>query len=397
MKFRNVRFATLLTPLLLFLLASSTAAQSDRGAIVGTVKDPNGAVVQEAKVTITNMDSGEVREVQTKADGAFSVPELKAAPYRLTVEAAGFKTATIERVQVGVQITRRADVKLEIGNIGESVLVATDTAVLQTESPVQQTNITERQVRELPLLIGGETAGRSPLAFIFLDSSVATGGGSVADQNASQRSFGTSGTNFRVNGGQGLGTEILIDGAPTRRAENGTFFTEVAPGPNAFQEFTVSTAQYSAEFGNSSGGVVNLTIKSGGNKYHGEAYEFYRTKGLDANIDFNRLNGGLPCPPAPRKCEIERPIDQQHDFGFSVGGPIYLPRFGEGGSPLKSLQDRAFFFFNYGDYRFTQSESGNLTVPTLKMRTGDFSELLTDPKILSFFGGPVPIFDNTVA
>ncbi len=384
MKYRNVRFATLLTPLLLLLLASSTSAQSDRGAIVGTVKDPNGAVVQDAKVTITNMDNGEVREVQTTAEGTFSVPELKAAPYRLTVEASGFKTATIERVQVAVQITRRADVKLELGNIGESVLVATDTAVLQTESPVQQTNITEKQVRELPLLIGGETAGRSPLAFIFLDSSVATGGGSVADQNASARSFGTSGTNFRVNGGQGLGTEILIDGAPTRRAENGTFFTEVAPGPNAFQEFTVSTAQYSAEFGNSSGGVVNFTIKSGGNKFHGEAYEFYRTKGFDANIDLNRLTG------------LPKPTDLQHDFGFSVGGPIYLPHFGEGGPKLKSFKNRAFFFFNYGGFRFTQSEAVNVSVPSVKMRTGDFSELLTDPNVTGFFGGPVQLFDNTV-
>ena len=168
----------------------------------------------------------------------------------------------------------------------------TSESLIQTDSPVQQTNVTEKQIRELPLQVGAETSGRSPLAFIFLDSSVASGGGSVADQNSSARGSGTNGTNFRVNGGQGLGTEILIDGAPTRRAENGTFFTEVAPGPNAFQEFTVSTAQYSAEFGNSSGGVVNLTIKSGGNKFHGEGYEFYRTKGLDANIDFNRLNGG---------------------------------------------------------------------------------------------------------
>src|SRR6266536_3538 len=380
----------------LLAFAGTALAQSDRGTIVGTVRDPNGSVVVDAKITATNSENGQVTETKTSSEGTYSLPELKAAPYKVTVEAPGFKAATIEKVQVGVQVTRRADLKLEVGDVTQSVTVTSE-SLSQADSPVQQTNVTEKQIRELPLQVGAETSGRSPLAFIFLDSSVATAGGSVADQNSSARGSGTNGFNFRINGGQGLGTEILIDGAPTQRAEHGTFFTEVAPGPNAFQEFTVTTAQYSAEFGNSSGGVVNLTIKSGGNKYHGEAYEFYRTKGLDANIDFNRLNGGLPCPPAPRKCEIERPIDQQHDFGFSVGGPIYLPRFGEGGSPLKSLQDRAFFFFNYGDYRFTQSESGNLTVPTLKMRTGDFSELLTDPKILSFFGGPVPIFDNTVA
>ena len=359
-------------------------AQSDRGSIVGTVKDPNGAVVSKAKVTVTSLDSGEVREVETSDDGNYTVAELKAAPYKMSVQATGFKTATVDIVRVAVQVTRRQDINLEVGDVGESVIVTSDSQVLQTESPVQQTNITEKQVRELPLQIGSETAGRSPLSFIFLDSSVASGGGSTGDQNTAASRGGTLGFNFRVNGGQGLGTEILIDGTPTRRAENGTFFTEVAPGPNAFQEFTVSTAQYSAEFGNSSGGVVNFTVKSGGNDFHGEVYEFYRTKGFDANIDVNRLTG------------LPKPVDLQHDYGFSVGGPIYLPHFGEGGPILKSLKNRAFFFFNYGGYRFTQSEAVQVSVPTAKMRTGDFSELLTDPYVLGFFGGPVQIFDNTV-
>ena len=382
MRFHRMSSAALLV--FTFALAPAAFGQSDRGTIVGTVTDPNGAAVADAKVTVTNLENGEAREVKTTGEGAFTVPELKAAPYKLTVEAGGFKTATIDKVQVAVQVTRRADVKLEVGAIGEAVTVTSEAPVLQTESPVQQTNVTEKQVRELPLQIGGETAGRSPLSFIFLDSSVATGGGSTADQNQAARGSGTLGFNFRVNGGQGLGTEILIDGAPTRRAENGTFFTEVAPGPNAFQEFTVSTAQYSAEFGNSSGGVVNFTIKSGGNDFHGEAYEFYRTKGFDANIDVNRLTG------------LPKPTDLQHDFGFSVGGPIYLPRFGEGGPQVKSLKNRAFFFFNYGGYRFTQSENVLVSVPTLKMRSGDFSELLTDPYVTGFFGGPVQIFDNSV-
>src|SRR5258705_6692696 len=217
----------------LFAFSLNAAAQSDRGAIVGTVKDPNDAVVAGAKVTITGLDSGEVREVKTSNDGNYSVPELKAAPYRLVVEATGFKTATIDRVQVAVQMTRRADVKLEVGSVGESVIISSDAPVLQTDSPVQQTNVTEKQIRELPLQIGSESGGRSPLAFIFLDSSVASGG-NVADQNAAARGSGTNGFNFRINGGQGLGTEILVDGAGTRRAENGTFFSEIAPGPKAF-------------------------------------------------------------------------------------------------------------------------------------------------------------------
>jgi carboxypeptidase family protein len=358
-------------------------AQSDRGAISGTVIDQNGAAVRRAKVTVVNLDSGASREVTTTDDGTFVVPELKAAPYRLTVEAAGFKTMSLDRLQIAVQVTRRVDVRLEIGAVGEVTTVTASAGALQTEGPVLQTNITERQVRELPLQIGAESGGRSPLAFIFLDSSVASGG-STGDQSTAA-SRGTVGFNFRVNGGQGLGTEILIDGAATRRAENGTFFSEVAPGPNAFQEFTISTAQYSAEYGNSSGGVVNFTIKSGSNAFHGELYENLRNEALNANSDFNRLSG------------VPRPLDRQHDFGVSIGGPIYLPHFGEGGPAVKGFRNRAFFFFNYGGYRLSRFETVDVSVPTLKMRSGDFSELLTDPYITSFFGRPIRIFDNTGA
>jgi hypothetical protein len=369
----------------LFMVVASlpVVGQSDRGAISGTVSDQNGAAIRRAKVTVTNLDNSTSREMTTTEDGTFIVPELKAAPYRLTVEAPGFKTMTLDRLQIAVQVTRRVDVKLEIGAVGEVTTVTANAGALQTESPVLQTNITERQVRELPLQIGAESGGRSPLSFIFLDSSVASGGG--VDDQANAASRGTVGFNFRVNGGQGLGTEILIDGAATRRAENGTFFSEVAPGPNAFQEFTISTAQYSAEYGNSSGGVVNFTIKSGGNAFHGELYEIMRNEALNANLDFNRLS------------DIPRPLDRQHDFGGSIGGPIYLPRFGEGGPPLKGFGNRAFFFFNYGGYRLSQFETVDVSVPTMKMRAGDFSELLTDPYVLNFFGGPVQIYDNTDA
>src|SRR5206468_806138 len=227
-----MRYCKLLVPALVALLAGAWApalGQSDRGAITGTVKDPKGGVVPDAKVTATNLESGEVREAKTTGEGTYILPELKAAPYRLTVEASGFKTATIDKIQVGVQITRHADVTLELGSISES---------------------------------------------------------------------------------QGLGQDILIDGAGTRRGENGTFFSEVAPGPNAFQEFTINSSNYSAEFGNSSGGVINFTIKSGGNDLHGEGYLFLINEALNANIALNRLTG------------LPRPRDRQRDFGFAVGGPV---------------------------------------------------------------------------
>lgn len=353
-----------------FMWASPAFSQSDRGAITGTVSDPSGAVVLNARVTATNLDTGEVRETTTNEQGNYTLPELPADPYRLAVEAPGFKTATIEGIQVAVQVTRTADVRLEVGVASETVTVtAEDTAVIQTETPVRQTNVTERQVKELPLQVNASVGGRTPLAFIFLDSNVTSVGG------------GTNADSFRVSGGQARGTEILIDGAPARRAQNGTTFSEVAPSPNAFQEFTVSTSGFSAEFGNTSGGVVNFTIKSGSNEFHGEAYELHRNTVLNAN-SFRSNAQGLP-----------RDLDRQHNFGFNVGGPVYLPRFGEGGPAYYSGKNRTFFFFNYEGYRFNQSETVNLSVPTQRMRQGDFSELFTDPDVLRQFPGGVQVYD----
>lgn len=375
---RHKLFSVVLLALACALAAAPVLAQSDRGSITGTVTDPTGAVVNGAKVTATSIDTGQVREATTSESGSYTLPELRAGLWRVNVEAQGFKTASADQYKVAVQVTHSLDFTLEVGAVADVVTVTGDTnAAIQSDTPVRQTNVNERQVRELPLQVSAEIGGRTPLAFIFLDSNVTAGGG------ANDR--GTNATNFRVSGGQGLGTEILIDGASTRRAQNGSFFSEVAPGPNAFQEFTVSTSTYSAEYGASSGGVVNFTTKSGSNEFHGEVYELFRNEALNANTYLNNLNG------------IKRPLDRQNDFGFNVGGPIYLPRFGEGGPHVWSGKNRAFFFFNYEGYRFTQSETVDLTVPTARMRAGDFGELLTDPYVVNNLGGPVRIYDPTIA
>lgn len=368
--------------LCLFLSASIAWAQSDRGTITGRVTDPQGAAIANAKVTVINNSTNESREVTTSDEGNYTLAELKADSYKVTIEAQGFKASTTPDIVVAVQVTRRVDFTLEIGEITSVVTVSSEQAsVLQTDTPARQTNVNERQVRELPLQVSSETAGRSPLAFIFLDSNVTAAAGN-----------GTNATNFRVSGGQGLGTEILIDGAATRRAQNGTFFTEVSPSPNAFQEFTVSTSSYSAEFGNSSGGIVNFSIKSGSNQFHGEAYEYHRNEAFNANSFTNNAAGN----DSSGNPNLPRPRDHQNNFGFNIGGPIYFPRFGEGGKSYFSGKDKAFFFFNYEGYRFSQSENVFLTVPTSRMRQGDFGELFTDPVILARFGpGGVQIFDPT--
>ena len=223
----------------LLLAAAPLLAQSDRGQITGTVTDTKGAVVPGAQITVTDLNTGEMRKTTSSGQGDFTVPQLKADPYRVVVEQQGFKTATVDNVQIAVQVTRTVNVSLEVGTVSEQVTVTGAAPVIQTESAVIQTNVTERQVKELPLAVNAESGGRTPLAFIFLDSS-------VTSATTTQGGRGTDVSQFHVSGNQAGNTDILIDGAGTRRAQNGTFFSEVAPGPNAFQEFTISTSSYSA-------------------------------------------------------------------------------------------------------------------------------------------------------
>jgi Carboxypeptidase regulatory-like domain len=347
-------------------------AQSDRGSINGTVTDPSGAVISNAKVTATDLATGEVHETRTNETGYFTFPQVKAGNYKVAAENEGFKQAILDNLAVGVQMTAHANLKLEVGSSTTAVTVESGNTQIQTENATIQSNVSEKQVRELPLQVGAETAGRTPLAFIFLDSSVT----SVGQGGSGPSGRGTDSSTFKVNGGQALGSEILVDGASTRRNQNGTFFSEVAPSPNAFQEFTLSSGSYSSEFGASSGGVVNFTLKSGSNKLHGEAYEYFQNEWLNANSFFNNAN------------KLKRNVDKQNDFGFDVGGPIEIPKLFHG-------QNKAFWFFNYEGYRFKLGETTFVDVPTQKMRNGDFSELLTDPYVTNFLGGPVHIYDPT--
>lgn len=357
-------------------------AQSDRGTVRGTVADPSNAVIPNAKVVLIGVDNGEKRETVTGEEGIFVFPEIKAGIYQLTIESAGFARTTVDNIKVDVQGIQSIPVKLQVGEVtGNVVTVNAEGTAINADTPVRQTTVNERQVRELPLLTGGESDGRTPLSFIFLDSNV-----SSASTDGS-----TNTSKFKVSGGQASGTEILVDGASVRRTQNGTFFSETAPSPNAFQEFTISTNSYSAEFGNSSGGIINFTLKSGTNEFHGEAYDFLRNEKFNAaDIDTNAR-----CPVTKNDC---RNRDNRNNYGFNVGGPIYIPNFGEGnpGGFLRSLKDRAFFFFHYEGYRLREGQNRTVTVPTVRMRNGDFSELLNtnDPNVRLINGGnPVRIYN----
>src|SRR5712671_4716900 len=170
----------------------SAWGQTDRGTITGTVTDSSGAVVPNAKVTAKDTNTGAERSTTTSSEGDYTIPELPAAPYQVTAAAQGFRKLT-QSLQLPVQVTRRADFKLTVGAATETTtVIAADVSVLQTESAVSQTNVSERQVRQLPLQVTAEAKGRTPLAFIFLDSTITS---STGDNG---QTAGTNASNFRV-------------------------------------------------------------------------------------------------------------------------------------------------------------------------------------------------------
>jgi len=262
----------------------SSWGQTDRGTITGTVTDSSGAVLANAKVTAKATNTGAERSTTTSDEGSYTLPELPAAPYEVRATAKGFKSATKE-FAAGSAGHKPRGLQAGCRSGGESITVTAEAQAIQTgeRSHADQcqrkagagvASASERGVWRAHFL--------SPLSSLNSSITSTTGTGVT--------SRGTDASTFRVNGGQAQGTAILIDGAGTQRAQNGTFFSEVGPGPDAFQEFTISTSSYSSEFGSSSGGVVNFTIKSGSNGYHGEAYDLLRNTSLNANSFINNSN-----------------------------------------------------------------------------------------------------------
>lgn len=327
------------------------------------VTDPTGAGIANATVTITDTATRDVRTLTTKGDGSYLAQELRTGDvYKIDFAATGFRGETVEGIRLLTDTPRRVDGTLKAGTEATVTVTAAATQLL-TENAALQDTVTQRQMLELPLVVESNDAGRTPISFLYLDSGVTTANGN-----------GTTTGNFRVYGNQAGSTDIQIDGATTRRAQNANFFSETTPGPDAYQEFTATTSQYSAESGASTGGVVNFAIKSGTNDFHGEAYDYLQNERLNANGFLNDLT------------KQPKPRDHQNNFGGNIGGPIRFPY-------LYNGKDHAFFFFNYEGYREANGQNVLVTVPTAKMRTGDFSELLTDPYVTSFIGHPVQIYD----
>jgi len=345
--------AKLFLALALVILAAAPAiAQTAAARVEGLVTDSTGAALPGATITATNTGTNANRVDVTDTKGAYSIPALPVGNYRIQVELSGFKTE-VTPMTLTVNQVARMDFKLQLGGVSETLTVTASAPLIEKSTSEISTLIDQKQIENLPLngrnftqlatLVPGVNRG--------IPGSNSSGGGSGTDAETFRYSeFG--GAALSVNGVREQFNNYLIEGVDN----NESLVNSIAylPPPEAIREFSVITTNASAEFGRAAGGIQNLVIKSGTNQFTGSAYDFYRPKSLAATPKFS-----------PTK-----PDFKNNDFGATLGGPIF--------------RDRTFFFGSYHGLRNSiPVEPGNfVTVPTAKMRNGDFSELLsTDPNI----------------
>jgi len=372
-----------LLALLTSLFAGSAFSQNNKGAIVGTVKDPNDALVAKAQIKVTSVKTGEVRNTDTTDEGTFIVTNLEPGAYNVTVEASGFQSVTIEAVQVETNSRQPLDVKFaSITASNSSVTVTSESAPLvESETSVRGDLITGRQVTDLPIaqrnftLLAGLSPGvtRPNLGLLGGGGNFVVGGG--GQNNTESTRFRESGGSVLViNGARATNNNFTLDGVDNNESQFGQI--AIYPQPDFIAEFKVESSVPAAESGRAGGGIISVTTKSGGNAVHGTAGEIYQGRFLSAAA------GKFDDPTSP-------PVPNYitHQFYGTVGGPIYLPRPGEGGHMFYDGRNRSFFFFSYNGQRNSTPIFGGtgdpqaVPVPTAKMRVGDFSELL-QPSVL---------------
>lgn len=345
--------------LLMIGLGPPGLAQSNRGSVSGSILDPSQAVISDAKISARNTQTGVITEVTSTGDGNYRL-ELPVGIYDLTVTAQGFKTGERTGVRIEVNTVTALDIALEAGAVTDTVTVSADAPTVQSESSDIGTVVGTRQVLELPLLVNGVGGLRSPEAFVFLTPG-AVGPGTATDAGVRNDGAGENGGAFqsKITGSQNFSNEVLLDGASVFRSENGSSFDETALSIEAVREFKVQTSTLPAEFGRTGGGITSFVVKSGTNDIHGDVYDFFRNRVLNANRFFNNARG------------IERPFDNHHNFGATIGGPVWIPK-------LYNGRDKTFWFFAYEGFRRNESAGLISTLPLAEFRAGNFSALL-DP------------------
>jgi hypothetical protein len=318
------------------IFANSAQAQESFGTIVGTISDPQGAVLPGASITVSNLATGEKRKVLTDGQGNYQILSLPRGEYKIDIDMHGFKHYSRNPIDVVVDQQARVNVSMEVGVESQEVTVTTAPPIMQTETASLGQAVEGAAVTNLPL------NGRNVLALVALVPGVVPQGSSSGNLTG-QNVFAAG--NYQIDGGNANQGSVLVDGAPVNTSYGNT--VELVMDQDVVQEFNAQTHNNTAEFGMYTGGVINMSTKSGSNKFHGEAYEYLRNTVLDANTFFaNRTKQG-------------KQAWHQNQFGGNFGGPI--------------KKDKFFVFGDYQGYRQTEGFPTNVTVPTAAELTGDFS------------------------
>jgi hypothetical protein len=342
-----------------FLFTFAVSAQTDRGTITGTISDITDAVIPGASVVATNTQTTARYETISTETGNYTLTQMPSGIYELTVELPGFKKSVRQGITVLAATTLRIDVALEVGAATDEVTVTADAPLLRTESGELSHNVRSDTMNDLPVLAIGAAAGSTGLRNPTMVAALVPG-------------TYTSGS-IRVNGAQGNTASFRIEGQDAGNGQVPGVQAQTNPSMDAIQEVTIMTSNFSAEFGQVGGGLFNYTMRSGTNELHGTAYDYMVNEAL---------NAGHPWLG-------NKPRSRRHNYGFTVGAPVYIPGVYNG-------SNRTFFFFNFEQYRETQNiNTQALTLPVQAYRDGDFRQAQTG-RVLGTDPLSRPIIEGTI-
>lgn len=340
---RNLLDKLVMLTLALGLLAGvRAAAQEFRATIRGRVTDSSGAVVPGAKVTALNQGTNVAMTVEASATGDYTVPLLQPGTYTVSAEANGFKKYVRANIVLNTGQVAGVDIAMQVGEQSQSVEVTATAPVLDTQTANQGLVISGTAVTQLPL------NGRNPFMLAQLSPGVNYNG-----SQQFQRPFDNGAiANWSMNGGLQNSNEFLLDGAPNNAQAGGNNLAMVPP-VDAVSEFKVQTSTYDAEYGKTTGGIVNVTTKSGTDQYHGDVYDFLRRTSLDALTPAEIAN-------ASRFGTANTSVDHLTEWGFSLGGPVHIPWVDQGAN------HKTFFFFDWEHYYQNNPQTEEYSMPTLQ-------------------------------
>jgi len=342
----------------LLLFALALFGQGDQGSITGTITDPQGAATPNASIDVKNAETGQVFHGGASSTGNYVIP-VPAGKYEMTVTAPGFKKYVRTNLEVQVATATRQDVRLELGGVSETVEVTEQAPLLKTESGEMSHLLSTDEVNQLPVLTTNGSGG-------------ATGTGNI--RNPLQEMILLPGTFFQndnavvVNGLPANSENIRIEGQDTNSNIWKIAQQNSQGGVDAIQEVGIQTSNFNAEYGQAAGGYFNYTMKSGTNTFHGSGYDYFVNEFLYAGAPFTDrcTQSSLYCGPVSDRQHIRNRI-RRNDYGFTLGGPIRIPKVFDG-------RNKSFFFFNFEQFRQNNLNGTTTdTVPTQAYQQGNFS------------------------